>query len=83
MLALIFKKMQNAVYSRFVMNWKANRKCDVLESKMEGGGVAFLQDAKLKEEQRQRAEEAQIRAERREREREGEARCRSAAHAPN
>lgn len=41
---------------------------------MDGGGVAFLQDAKLKEEQRQRAEEAQIRAERRERAREKEKR---------
>lgn len=64
MLGLIVRKMANAGLARVVMNWKKSRSCDILEQKIDSGGVAFLQDAKLKEEQRQRAEEAQVRAER-------------------
>merc|ERR1719440_1771260 len=65
MMKLIYKKMQNAVYSRYVMNWKKNRSCEILEGKIDGGGLAFLEDAKLKEKERQQAEEAKARAERR------------------
>ena len=64
MFRLIMKKMQNAAFARSVMCWKKNRSCEILEGKIDGGGLAFLQDAKLKEEQRHRAEEAQKRAER-------------------
>ena len=41
-----------------VMNWKKNKSIQVLESKMDGGGVAFLEDAKRKERERQLEEEA-------------------------
>ena len=49
MMRLIYKKMQNAVYSRYIMNWKKNRSCTILEGKIDGGGLAFLEDAKRKE----------------------------------
>ena len=74
LLRLIYKKMQNAVFARHVMSWKKNRSCEILEGKIDGGGLAFLQDAKLKEEQRQREEESKIRAERLTRQREIEKR---------
>merc|ERR1719197_1608106 len=64
MMKLIYKKMQNAVYSRYVMNWKKNRSCTILEGKIDGGGVAFLEDAKRKEKERAEAEELRIRQER-------------------
>ena len=41
MMKLIYKKMQNAVYARYIMNWKKNRSCMILEGKIDGGGVAF------------------------------------------
>merc|ERR1712070_869456 len=74
MMKLIYKKMQNAVYARYVMNWKKNRSCTILEGKIDGGGLAFLEDAKRKERERQQEEEAKIRAERLRRQREKEKR---------
>ena len=64
MMRLIYKKMQNAVYSRYVMNWKKNRSCTILEGKIDGGGVAFLEDAKRKEKERAAEEEQRIQQER-------------------
>merc|ERR1711881_214413 len=62
MMKLIYKKMQNAVYARYVMNWKKNRSCTILEGKIDGGGVAFLEDAKRKEKERAAEEEERIKA---------------------
>ena len=53
MMRLIMKKMQLAIKSRSVLNWKKNHSMTVLEGKIDGGGVAFLEDAKRKERERQ------------------------------
>merc|ERR1719271_1194236 len=74
MMKLIYKKMQNAVYSRYVMNWKKNRSCTILEGKIDGGGLAFLEDAKRKEKERAAEEEEKIKAERLREQREKEKR---------
>merc|ERR1719453_376158 len=66
--------MKNAIYARIVMNWKKNRSCTILEGKVSGDGLAFLQDAKRKEVERQAEEEEKIRYNRLMRQREKEKR---------
>ena len=72
MMKLIYKKMQNAIYARFIMSWKKNRSCTILEGKIDGGGLAFLEDAKRKEVERQKEEQDKLDYERRMRQREKE-----------
>ena len=74
MLSLICRKMQIAGYARVVMNWKKARSCQIFESKIDGGGRAFLEDAKLKEIERAAAVDAQVIAERKREQREKEKR---------